>query len=215
MIQIKQFLSLAVFGIVLNVAVLCLSVALTIASASSVYYIYNLFIPLYRKVGLSFDALMLNFNYMIRYIVNPFSGKFALLNFSSSPEGAVHFEDVQKLVVTSLLVGVIVGAIFLTKYWPTNNRNKWVNMRRSQLISWSKALPIVVSLIVALFFDRFFVVFHELLFSNDYWVFDPLKDPIINVLPATYFMIVILLALLYYEMLLSVMTRLYSNKKRH
>ena len=38
-------------------------------------------------------------------------------------------------------------------------------------------LPIVIN------FEKSFVIFHKLLFSNDYWVFDPEKDPIILMLP--------------------------------
>lgn len=36
-------------------------------------------------------------------------------------------------------------------------------------------------------FDRFFVIFHQVLFHNQDWLFDPNTDPIINVLPTTFF----------------------------
>ena len=36
--------------------------------------------------------------------------------------------------------------------------------------------------------DRFFVGFHSLLFNNDYWLFDPATDPVILILPDTFFM---------------------------
>ncbi len=32
------------------------------------------------------------------------------------------------------------------------------------------------------------MVFHELAFSNDFWLFDPAVDPIINILPEWFFM---------------------------
>ena len=39
----------------------------------------------------------------------------------------------------------------------------------------------------ALAWDRFFVLFHELSFGNDLWLFDPAVDPVINVLPDQFF----------------------------
>ena len=36
--------------------------------------------------------------------------------------------------------------------------------------------------------NKFFVTFHRLLFANDDWLFDPKLDPIINALPASYFL---------------------------
>lgn len=44
------------------------------------------------------------------------------------------------------------------------------------------AIPIIID------FDSSFVVFHEILFDNDYWIFDPVLDPVINILPAEFFM---------------------------
>ena len=29
---------------------------------------------------------------------------------------------------------------------------------------------------------------HKLLFTNDYWIFDPAKDPVINILPDSVFL---------------------------
>ena len=37
-------------------------------------------------------------------------------------------------------------------------------------------------------FDRFFVMFHGVFFNNDAWIFNPATDPIINVLPETFFL---------------------------
>ena len=49
-------------------------------------------------------------------------------------------------------------------------------------------------------FDKTFMIFHEIMFDNDYWIFDPLKDPVINILPQEFFyhaglMIVVLIVL--------------------
>ena len=33
-----------------------------------------------------------------------------------------------------------------------------------------------------------FVTFHHIAFDNDYWIFDYTTDPVINILPDTFFM---------------------------
>ena len=35
--------------------------------------------------------------------------------------------------------------------------------------------------------ERFFIGFHKLMFSNDYWLFDPARDPVILILPDEFF----------------------------
>jgi integral membrane protein (TIGR01906 family) len=55
-------------------------------------------------------------------------------------------------------------------------------------------VPIGLTALLAMNFDRFFIVFHEMLFRNQDWLFDPATDPIINVLPEGFFMLCFLLA---------------------
>jgi len=46
----------------------------------------------------------------------------------------------------------------------------------------------IIGGLVALDFDRAFEIFHKLFFpGKDNWLFDPLKDEIINILPEEYF----------------------------
>jgi len=61
-------------------------------------------------------------------------------------------------------------------------------------------LPSLVGAAVALNFDAAFVIFHQLFFKNDFWLFDPATDPIILLLPDTFFLhcavIIVLIVLL-------------------
>ena len=56
-------------------------------------------------------------------------------------------------------------------------------------------------------FDRFFVAFHEVLFRDNSWLFDPATDPIISVLPEQFFMHSFLIFLLIYELIFFVIYR--------
>ena len=49
-------------------------------------------------------------------------------------------------------------------------------------------IPAVLGGAIAINWDMAFVVFHKLLFRNDYWLFDLETDPVITVLPDQFFM---------------------------
>ena len=53
---------------------------------------------------------------------------------------------------------------------------------------WGMIVPVGFGFIMAVGFNTFFVMFHELFFSNDDWIFNPVTDPIIMVLPEQFFM---------------------------
>lgn len=59
----------------------------------------------------------------------------------------------------------------------------------SIVIVWSVILLIFVLLIVLLSqdFDKYFVIFHEIFFDNDYWILDPAESLMINMLPEAFF----------------------------
>ncbi|MCS4455018.1 DUF1461 domain-containing protein [Clostridium botulinum] len=51
-------------------------------------------------------------------------------------------------------------------------------------------------------------------FSNDYWLFDPNKDPIINLLPETFFFHSVLLILFFIIFFSLISYILYKNMRR-
>jgi integral membrane protein (TIGR01906 family) len=46
---------------------------------------------------------------------------------------------------------------------------------------------ILIGLIIIFNFDRAFVIFHEILFSNDLWILNPEQDLLIQMLPSNFF----------------------------
>lgn len=75
-------------------------------------------------------------------------------------------------------------------------------------------LPLLLLFIIFISFDRLFILFHQILFTNDYWLFDPQLDPIINVLPESYFMILFVVAILIYEGIIVLINFIYKNAKK-
>jgi len=67
--------------------------------------------------------------------------------------------------------------------------------------------PVVIGLMGLLMgFDQFFVLFHTVLFPGDStWLFDPVKDPVIYILPEEFFLHCFILFFVLYEVFFGVM----------
>lgn len=62
-------------------------------------------------------------------------------------------------------------------------------------------VPPVLLTLLAVNFDRMFVLFHQIFFNNDDWLFNPATDPIILALPQEFFMFTFLLFFLLIEVI--------------
>ena len=103
-----------------------------------------------------------------------------------SESGRIHFEEVKKifdffgwLFVGTLLLTAAAAFYFIKKH-------AWLWLRIAGILCI--ALPAFLGFMVAVNWDYVFVTFHQLVFNNDYWLFDSSTDPIIYILPDGYFM---------------------------
>lgn len=98
-----------------------------------------------------------------------------------------HFQDVKHLVW-----GVYIGFIGITALikpvwrWSHDAYSLWL----ARLVLRGVAgISICLASLAIVDFNDFFVIFHQLLFRNQDWLFDPRRDQIINLLPSYYFAI--------------------------
>ena len=111
------------------------------------------------------------------------------LDFPTLPEsasGVSHFVEV-KVIFNIFFVMLFVTPLFLAGLIFMQH------LRGSS--SWMLAapvivcvLPLLVGLACAIDFNRIFILFHQLVFNNDDWLFSPTEDPIILFLPERFFM---------------------------
>ena len=194
--KMKKTMNL-IFGIFFSLLIIGSSTMITVGFKQLYYFDIN-YLKISEQNNLTKEEIKRNYDYMIDYNLNKISGEFELPTIKSSPEGKVHFEEVKeivqnviKLLIVSLII-TIVGIIVNLK----NNNIEFLNITSKLVI----ILPILVAIPMLINFDETFVVFHKLMFDNDYWIFDPLKDPVINILPQEFFyhaglMIVVLVVL--------------------
>ena len=104
----------------------------------------------------------------------------------------IHYQSIfyqGKLVFKDFIMSIVCLLTFCTTSYLVYRQIKQKEYRFFKLTA---ILTIVIPLILGFFafidFDRLFVMFHQLVFSNDYWLFNPRLDPIINILPENFFM---------------------------
>ncbi len=153
------------------------------------FYMHIKPLDLGAMVGLTEEGVKTAYNEMINYCIG-IRQTFSAGELPFSQEGASHFADVQKLFVLDLRVlAVSCILLLLLVLW---QRKKPVRLLGHTPGFWGAVgLGIsfgVIGGLVALDFDRAFVIFHKLFFpGKDNWLFDSRKDPIINMLPAEFF----------------------------
>jgi integral membrane protein (TIGR01906 family) len=133
-------------------------------------------------------SLMKNYLVLIKYLLNPFESKLVFPNFFQSVAGISHFADVKFLVTLNNLIFLfdIVASIFIFKDLSRNHH--WLTLKNSLRVC--SLIPVFLILLMFMVnFEEFFLKFHQVFFQNSNWIFDPLLDPIIDILPEKFFAI--------------------------
>ncbi|MBY1673817.1 TIGR01906 family membrane protein [Clostridioides difficile] len=173
------------------------------------YYFDIDYLNISELSGLSKDDIKLNYDYLIDYNLNKNVSEFKLPTLKSSPQGKIHFEEVRNIfqninkLAKLLLVVSLVGIILSVK-------NKNIKILKTTSITLI-IMPLLLTVPILLNFEKSFIIFHKLLFRNDYWIFNPDLDPVINILPEEFFFhsgMMILILILLVSILLFVMYKL-------
>lgn len=179
----------------------------------SIYYYDIDKLNITEMSGLSEDEIKLNYDYLIDYNLNRNVGEFNLPTIKYSTEGKIHFEEVRDIFQIFINVFYITGIISLVGII-LSIKNKNINILNTTSIT-TILLPIITAIPLLINFNYFFIKFHEMVFSNDYWIFDPSTDPVINILPESVFFhigILILSIILLVSVLLQIAYRLLNKK---
>ena len=150
------------------------------------YYFDISYLELHEATGLSDEVIRENYDVLIDY--NNFWGPDTLEfpTFGMSESGEIHFQEVKAIFVTieymlivTLVLG-IAGSIWCRK------RGERKYLKYCSILT--VALPALVGLLIAVNWDNAFVLFHKIFFRNDYWLFSVSEDPVILILPDTFFL---------------------------
>ena len=175
----------------LTLFTLSLSVAVTI-NFRPLYAMDIDYLNITNIVELSKEQILLNYQILMNYLNTPWINELNMPNFSSSASGLFHFLEVKKLFMLDYLILILsgIGTAWFIRYLNRKDQT-W---RLLPYFRWSIFIPLAVLLALLVNFDTLFVLFHQVFFNNDAWLFNPTTDPIILALPADFFMHSFLLA---------------------
>ncbi|GAB2024613.1 TIGR01906 family membrane protein [Lactovum odontotermitis] len=157
--------------------------------------------------GMSSGRLMHNYLVLMEYLLNPFRTKLKMPDFPDSAGALKHFGEVKVLFLLVLILTLVLIPIVIKFY----REHLQILFHRGIIIAM--VLPVLLALFAATVgFDSFFVLFHQILFRDTTWLFDPATDPIINVLTDTFFMYCFIIFAIIYEGVMLISLLLSSNK---
>ena len=161
------------------------------------YYLTAWMHDLPEQLNMSFEALIDNYHVLLRYLHFPWITELDFPDFVSSESGLFHFWEVKLLFYLNYGVLLLssVGSFIYLKHIK-KKKQLWTLQRPFFIAS---LVPVVLLTFLVMNFDRMFVLFHELFFNNDDWLFNPATDPIILALPQEFFMYTFLLFFLLIE----------------
>lgn len=150
------------------------------------YYLDIKLLEIEKTSGMEASVIKENYDALIDYNSPFFQGKLEFPTLPASASGLEHFVEVKNIFVSFYAVFAVTAvALFLILLYKKKKKDYTYLPVSSITIL---ALPVIVGVACAINFDKLFIIFHKIFFRNDYWLFDPVTDPIINLLPDTFFM---------------------------
>ncbi len=174
-----------ILALVLTLAIISVSVVLTLAFRP-LYYLDISLLNIPEDSGYSREEIRENYDVLIDYNLSFGGGELEFPSLAMSEPGRIHFEEVRdifnifKYMAAAGTVLSVAGIVFCAR------RKEYWYLKLTSILA--VALPAALGLLVSLNWDWAFVAFHHLAFDNDYWIFDPATDPVITILPDTFFM---------------------------
>ncbi|QVK18810.1 TIGR01906 family membrane protein [Mycoplasmatota bacterium] len=150
------------------------------------YYFDINYLDIPKAAQMPRSEIIRNYDALIDYLKTFNHDELKLPTLPMSERGKIHFEDVkillQKLdyILYFSLVLSLIGIFYINRY------KDYLFLRYTSFLLIG--IPFVLIFPLLFNFNEIFTFFHQLTFRNNHWLFDPVTDPIIYLLPERYFM---------------------------
>lgn len=199
-------------GLLFTLLFISMAVVITI-NFRPLYYLDVTFLNIDTMSGLSKSEIIRNYNALIDYSSPFFQGALVFPTLAASESGLSHFADVKNIFTLFYYLGassLVLGIIIIVYKVKKNDYSFLIVSSITSIV-----LPVILALFMAINFDKAFIVFHKIAFRNNDWLFDPSTDPVINILPDTFFMHSALLIILIVLLLSILCACVYFTKKKY
>nr|WP_275890903.1 TIGR01906 family membrane protein [Paeniclostridium sordellii] len=202
-----------IFAFLMSLFIITSIVKFTVVFKPLYYFdIKHLNIPILS--GMSEEEIKLNYDYLIKYNTSYRDYEFNMPTLKSSIQGKIHFEEVRDVFKVLNKMNIISGVISVLGIYIVLKKKEIKIIKYAGIISI--LIPIFLLIPITIQFEKSFEIFHRLIFNNDYWIFDPSKDPVINMLPAEFFLhcgVVILTGILIFSSIILTIYKMLKNKR--
>ncbi|NLP16837.1 MAG: TIGR01906 family membrane protein [Clostridiales bacterium] len=199
-------------GIVFTLLFISLGVIFTV-NFRPLYYMDVKLLNIPESSGYSREEIIENYNALIDYSSPFYKGDLSFPTLDASPSGLQHFKEVKDIFIAFYVLGAatLITAVIIIIY--KSKKGNYSYLAVSSLTA--VILPVLVGILLALDFDASFRIFHKIFFNNDYWIFDPSTDPVINILPATFFLhcAILIIAFILVSSLITYLIYLYHKRR--
>lgn len=182
----------AVIALAVFVYILTSSIAFPILCKPFYYaQIGNLYLE--QRSGLSREQIETAYSEVIDYCIGA-RKDFAVGDLPYSEAGKQHFKDCRVLFIIDLaLLAMSIAVLVAWLLIKRKGRVECTRILRRGPGFWGAALELISFAVIgglgSIDFDKTFVVFHSIFFpGKDNWIFDYRVDPVIEILPETFFM---------------------------
>ncbi|NMB42743.1 MAG: TIGR01906 family membrane protein [Clostridiales bacterium] len=201
-----------IIGVIFTFLIVSLGVIFTV-NFKPLYYFDIDYLNISENSGYDKELIKRNYDALIDYNSPFYKGQLEFPDLASSANGLQHFVEVKDIFTSFYYIGLItiIICLLIIIYKKKKRDNSYLLVSSITVV----VLPILVALFSAIDFDKTFVIFHKIFFRNDYWIFDPKLDPVIKILPQTFFLhalILIILFLLLGSMTLFIAYRISKRK---
>ena len=157
-----------------------------VAFFKPLYYFDIHHLKLVENTHYTYQQIKENYQILIHYQSIFYQGKLVFKDFIMSKGGRIHFEEVKRIFEMIQIVCMFTFCTTTYLVYQQIKRKEYRFFKLTAIII--VVVPTVLAFLALIDFDRLFVMFHQLVFSNNYWIFNPRIDPIINILPESFFM---------------------------
>lgn len=185
MMKKGNFIFHTILALVLTLTIISVSVVFTLAFRP-LYYLDISALDISEQSGYSKEEIRENYDVLIDYNMSFGEDKLEFPTLTMSEPGRIHFEEVRDIFNIFKYMAMAGAVLSIGGIVLCIRRKEYRYLKLTSILA--VALPAVLGLLVALNWDWAFVTFHHIAFDNDYWIFDPLTDPVITILPDTFFM---------------------------
>lgn len=199
-----------VLALLLTLCIICFAVIVTVFF-KQLYYFDIDYLNIAKNTGLPKQLIKENYDVLIQYQSIFFQGTLQLPDFVMSTTGRIHFEEVKRIFDMIQILFVVSGVISLVMIYQNIKQKEYRFLRLTPM--FSIGIPTVIGFLAALDFDQAFVIFHKSFSCNDYWIFDYTTDPVITILPESFFMHCFMMIIVIVVVISLIMYLIYRKKR--